>query len=149
MTAKRMEFSKQTRAEMIARCNMKCEAVLVLGGQPCGAALRKGKYEFHHIKEANEGGTNKADNGWVVCARFPGACHHTLTGRYSTARAKAERVKSRDTGTKPPSKNPLPNGRNSATKATIGAGKEPRKSKHSSHLSHLPRRNPFSGEIVS
>lgn len=82
----RLEFTRKTKASRFLHCGGKCEM--------CGVRLVPGKIEYHHYREANDGGDNSFENCRVVCV----ACHKPLTKHYTRELRKAERIRDRNIG---------------------------------------------------
>ena len=84
--SKRMEFSKVTKRQALARSQMRCEAVGGLYGlnekQRCSVSLCNG-VEFDHGLAASNGGDNSLENCFAVCM----SCHRFKTANYDTPRA--------------------------------------------------------------
>lgn len=100
----RQEFSRKTKAQGFLRCAGACEE--------CGARLVPGKFAYHHIKEANDGGAPTLENLRVLCD----PCHAPLTARYVQETRRAERQRDRYIGAFPKSARPLPCGKTSPFK---------------------------------
>ena len=100
----RLEFSRKTRAQGFARCQGKCEI--------CGVRLHPGRFQFHHIVEANDGGDGSLGNMQVICS----GCHAPLTKLYTQELRKSQRIADKNTGAWLRTKRPLPGGRRSKWK---------------------------------
>lgn len=95
----RQEFSRKVKAAAFLRADGWCEL--------CPTKLAPGKFQYHHIKEANDGGEPTLANCLVVCT----ACHVPLTAVYVKETRKAERQRDRHIGAFPKSKRPMPGSR--------------------------------------
>lgn len=85
---KRLEFSKRTKDQALARANGACEM--------CGARLSVGKFEFDHDVECEDGGDNSLVNCRVLCT----ACHREKTTRFIQRIRKADRQRAAFIGAK-------------------------------------------------
>lgn len=104
----RAEFSRKTKAAAALRADGKCEG--------CGCRIAAGNVQYDHIFEASEGGGNNLDNCAVLCK----SCHKLKTATVSAPRiAKIRRQRDKHTGAKQP-KSPMPCGRKSPHKKTMG-----------------------------
>lgn len=130
---KRLEFTKKTKEARAIHAGWLCEAIW--NGERCNTELTAGRIEHHHEVEAERGGDNSVENARAVCIK----CHRMLTKAFVQAKAKAERQRAVQMNSRPKTKTPLPAGKDSPEKKTIGGGVVERKSRHSTHLSHLPR----------
>jgi len=81
----RREFTRKTKALRAAHAGGLCEY--------CG--LKPKKPEYHHYKEAEDGGDNSFENCRFVC---DDPCHKILTAKYKTEKSKAERVRDKANG---------------------------------------------------
>lgn len=106
----RLEFSRKTRAQGDVRCQDKCEL--------CGMPFAGKKRNYHHVKEANDGGDNSLSNMLVICE----PCHKPLTKQYVRELRKAERIRDKHTGAWPKSRHPMRFGRDSPEKMTFHDG---------------------------
>lgn len=84
--SKRLEFSRKTRARRFEHCKGKCEG--------CGVKLVPGKFDYHHEKEAEDGGDNSFENCRVLCDN----CHAPLTKAFIRRIRKADRQRDRNIG---------------------------------------------------
>ena len=88
----RLNFSRKTKAQAFARSGGKCEC-----GKCGGIRLVAGKFQYHHIKEANDGGDNSLEN----CLVITNECHKPLTKKYIQETRKAERIRDKHIGAFP------------------------------------------------
>ena len=107
MTA-RLEFTKPTKREALARSGMKCEAIGVMYGLPkahqCNADLAYG-VEYDHIVRASDGGDNSLSNCAAVCIK----CHDYKSRKVDTpGAAKTKRMSDKNVGIRKKPKKPIP-----------------------------------------
>lgn len=84
--AKRLEFSRKTRAAVIARAAGKCEL--------CSAALKTGEGEVDHILPCALGGEPTIANGRLLCR----VCHKQKSASDVRQVRKSDRQRDRQTG---------------------------------------------------
>lgn len=104
----RQEFPRKVRALALVRCKGHCEG-------DCGLPLRPGRFQFHHITEANDGGEATLENCKVLCT----PCHAPLTKAYTQSLRKAERVRDKHSGAMLRTSRPMPGGRSSPFKKKL------------------------------
>ena len=85
----RLEFTRKTKALAFARSQGRCEC-----GKCGGIRLVPGKFQYHHIKEANDGGDNSVEN----CLVITNDCHKPLTAHYVKETRKHERIRDKNIG---------------------------------------------------
>jgi len=86
--AKRKEFTRKTRQQIIDRANGKCE------NKACGAVLKTGEGEVDHILPCALGGDNSPANGRLLCK----VCHKPKTKVDVQKTRKADRQRDKSTG---------------------------------------------------
>lgn len=99
----RLEFSRKTKAAIIARANGHCEK--------CSAALKPGEGEVDHVLPAALGGEPTIANGRLICR----ACHKEKSASDVRRIRKADRQRDKNTGAMR-TKNPMPGSRASKFK---------------------------------
>lgn len=112
----RREFSATVRRQAWARCGGRCEGPL------CGGVkLFPGRFTFDHDNPDALGGEPTLENCRVLCD----LCNGKKTSDDVRRIRKADRQTRAIIG-KPPSKRPMPHGKNSPTKRTFGGQVIPR-----------------------
>ncbi len=91
----RLEFTRKTKVLAFQRSKGFCEE--------CSARLVPGKFQYDHIKEANDGGDNSLANCKVLCT----PCHQPKTTKYVQETRKHERIRDNNIGAFPKTKRPL------------------------------------------
>lgn len=87
--------------------------------ESCGRAFdAKARPVFDHVLALINGGENRESNLRAICP----ACHAPKTRADVAAKAKTARIRKERFGLKAPSRSPLPCGRASPWKRTIGGG---------------------------
>ena len=81
------EFDRKTKALAHLRSGGFCEC-------GCGQKLMPGHTQYHHIREANDGGDNSLEN----CLVLTTICHAPLTKKYVQETRKAERARDKHNG---------------------------------------------------
>jgi 5-methylcytosine-specific restriction protein A len=92
---KRLEFSRTTMTKRFNFAKGHCEM--------CGLKLQVGNIEYHHDKEAEDGGDNSFSNCRALCK----PCHAPLTAAFVTRIRKADRQKAGQINAKPAPKQPI------------------------------------------
>ena len=82
----RQEFSRKTKAKIIARANGRCER--------CKAVLKTGEGEVDHILPDALGGDNQPANGQLLCR----VCHKEKSARDIKKTRKADRARDKQSG---------------------------------------------------
>lgn len=82
----RHEFSRKTKAKIIARANGHCER--------CKAVLKTGEGEVDHVLPCSLGGTNEPANGRLLCR----VCHKEKTAGDIRKTRKADRARDKQSG---------------------------------------------------
>lgn len=103
----RLEFNRAVKRDALKRSKWFCEK--------CTAPLSTGKFEFDHIKPANDGGEATLENCRVLCVN----CHKGVTKIYVRELRKAERIRDKHSGAMPRSRTPLPFGKSSPMKRKL------------------------------
>ena len=84
--SKRLEFSRKTKAAIIARASGKCEK--------CSAVLKTGEGEVDHVLPCELGGEATVANGRLLCR----VCHKEKTADDVRRIRKSDRQRDRHTG---------------------------------------------------
>lgn len=87
---KRLEFARTTKVKRFDFAKGCCEY--------CGLKLQVGGVEFHHQKEAEDGGDNSFENCRALCK----PCHAVVTKAFVQRIRKADRQKAVHVGAKRP-----------------------------------------------